>query len=423
MIQNHATMDTVDRPPCRVARNALAVLAVSFVSQLGTASIYVISARAAAPDQFGAVISLIGLVTTFVGVADFGCNALASRDLAARRRTVSDVVSGMVSRAMLVSLGAGLLSIVLASLSLYAMPLAILGAGLAVSMSGSFAVQALLRGQNRALLSSLAMAMDRSLALAVLFLLLSLGAHPIGSLLLALTLGSTVVTLIGCMYFSRGFLNISGYWRGWPYRGSMSFGVTASATSLQTLDVSVIHWSSGALGAGEYGAVARWTAPLNMIVGAYLQPALPELARQRDLRSALRRLKSSVVILGIAWLAAITAAIASPWIISATLGASYAGSAPVFSLLALATIPAGLNQLFLLLFQAQGFEKDAAVRLVFSVALQLSLIAILSHFWNAAGAAAAILTAQIVLATWLIFHSFRLTRPLARQEALLCNNS
>jgi O-antigen/teichoic acid export membrane protein len=380
-----------------VGRSAAAVLATSVIAQMATACSYVFAARWAGVVEFGRMAAIIGLITAGVGLLDFGTSTYSTRELAARRMSAEEAVNRLGGKCVLALVvgisGTAILTILewVSAIESILIPLT------SVAMTASLGLQGIMRGLGRPVLASSIPALERGVALGLLVALALVEIpRPATGFLIAICSGCAIVSFGFILRLTRiagGALRLA-----MPYRGVAGFGVAASATSLQSLDVTLIAAASSAAAAGQYSAVSRWVAPLNLVTGALVQASFPVMSAERTTRSALRRIRPALWLIGLAWLGAGLTALLSPWLVTTILGSQYAHSAGVLSLLALATMPAAFSQITMTFLQARRRERAASMRVVFCVSVQLVLVGPASSHGGAMGAAAAILGTQVLLA-------------------------
>jgi O-antigen/teichoic acid export membrane protein len=385
-----------------VASDTVFILLASITSQAAAAGTYLIVARSAGPTGFGHALAMSGLVLSLVGLAEFGTSNLATREIAADRVTVTSALHAALSRAMVMTVaGVGVAAIMRAvgqATNSEATMVVVLVAG----MSLSTGLQGLMRGVRRVRLASWLGASDKVLGLAIVIVTLMTG-HQAGvmTLLLALSAGPWLVSfyVIALLISSQ---EVKRPRWAHPYKGSLGFGLTSSVTSVQSIDATAIAWLAGPSAAGQFGAVSKWVAPFNLVVAALSQAALPRLAAASTTALALKVLMQGLWAPGLSCAAALITAVISPWIVGILLGSAFSGSAPILSLVALATIPAGASQIALTLLQARGAEGRAARNIVLAVVMQLVAICLGSMLFGAIGSGAAILMTQTLLAGMLV---------------------
>ena len=380
-----------------------ALVLLSFGTAQATSAItFLFAARHAGPEAFGRVVSLVGVVATVVGIVDFGGNTLVTREVAARRMSLAGAAGRITTKALVMAALGAILGMALRLVNLVTLTEAALAGLCGVAMTVSLGLQCILRGIGKATISGWLSALDKVLGLGTFTGLSAfVGLRPSLALLVALCAGPVIASTLGALWLAltvgvRRIRLIS------PYRGSLGFGLTSTATSLATLDAPTIAAIGGSVAAGHYGAVARWVNPLNLVSSAFVQAALPVLTAEPSTRSAMRRLRSGGWLLAASWVFAAATAALSPWMVPRLLGPGYEHSAPVLALLALSTIPSGISQVALTMLQARGRENAAAGRMLVAVFTQLLSIGIGSAILGGAGAAVGVLGAQVMLVLLLI---------------------
>ncbi len=393
-----------------LSHSTILVLISSVVSQASVAATYLIVARSEGPAEFGRVMALVSLILSAVGLLEFGTSTLLTREIASNRMTLRQAAHGLFSR-MLVMLGvAAFIAVGLLALRRASPAEAMMLALLAMSMTLSTGLQGVIRGLGKVQAASWLGATDKCVGFLVVAIDLVWRHNASGlSLMLGLTLGPAVVSMYILGWL---LLRVPPSPVRWvhPYKGAFSFGLTSAVTSVQTLDTTAIASLAGTEAAGQFGAVSRWVGPLNLIVAAFTQAAFPALAADVSSAIAFKRLMSGAWILGLSWAAALLTALLSPWLVDLLLGSEYRHSAPVLSLMALATVPAAISQVTLMLLQARGDERRAAGRITAAVVLQLLMVSLGSVLFGSLGAAGAILLTQALLAAVLGKQVRRLLR-------------
>lgn len=119
----------------------------------------------------------------------------------------------------------------------------------------------------------------------------------------------------------------------------------------------------------------------------------------------------------LAMMVAAVLAFSSTWLVETLLGSSYRGGATVLTVLALAAIPAVLNQPLFVALQFLGRDGAVALILASVVLLQLALVAVLAPHVGALSCALAVLAAQVLqLVSFLLLaaHEIRTPRSVPR---------
>ncbi len=255
---------------------------------------------------------------------------------------------------------------------------------------------------------------ERGGSAAVMLLLIEAGTPTHTALWIALASGTGVAAL--CAHVATPRTARFGTQHGWianPWKGSVSFGFSGVANSVQSLDAAILGWVAGPASAGVYGAVSRWTQPLGLPVNAFAVTALPHMARARSHRDAMRAVASGTWLLAVALLGALFVAAAGGWLAPLLLGPGYRASGGVLQLLALATIPGILTQPLSVFLQSRGAERAVARWFLGTVGLQMLLLIFLAPGLGALGAAAALGGMQVVLLLGLASNVARMMRSVA----------
>lgn len=383
-------------------RRSLVIAASTAIAQAIVAVLYIVAARAAGPEQFGAVVAAIAAATFLAGLFDFGTNNFWVREVSSGQIKFSDVYARIAWKGFFIFIAgttlALLASVYLPETSFYAT--GILGFSMALFQSSLVPLKASLQTTKLAII----MTTERVLAF-VTFLLLSttkIQAHE--ALVYSLASGSVLAAIISLSISPRPDTLIMKTLKPiWPWRGSLAYGMGGVTISAQTLDATILHAVAGPIAAGTYGAVNRWTQPLGVFASAFATTGLPYVARSQSLRKSYKELKHAWWLLGIAGVICILVAALSPLIVKLLLGAQYADSAAVLSILAIGTIPALINQPLYVFMQAMNLDKKVAPAVIFSVLLQLALCAALGLVYAELGAAIALALGQAVLLSLLMW--------------------
>src|SRR5690606_11988229 len=128
------------------------------------------------------------------------------------------------------------------------------------------------------------------------------------------------------------------------WQGSGAYGVTSLAISAQQLDVAILGQVAGAVPAGIYSSVNRWTQPMGLIASSFAGAATPFVAGAESWRAGLRYALSALWLLGLAVLVCAVMAIIAPFVVPWLLGDAYLPATPVLRMLAIACVPMVLSQ-------------------------------------------------------------------------------
>jgi len=378
------------------SRQAVLLAGATGLSQLAVAVVYILVARWADPAGYGLVVAAVAVGTTAAGVFDFGANSLWVRELASGRLDRREAGARAATKLLLASVIAAVAGTLLAAL----VPNSTLwvAAPIALGLTGGLVFQVPLRAAAQSHLTAIGVVVGRFTGLGLLLALVAAGVSPVDCLWLALLVGSIVeaithlvVTPASYRYIMRGFIPRN------PWKDSRHYGVHGVAMSLQNLDVSILNALGGAVAAGLYGAVNRWTQPLGIVINAYTSASMPFVARARRWREVSTHLRSGLWMPALAVVACVAVAGGAPWIVPLLLGTQYSGSTAVLVALALGTIPAIANQPLAVFLQALGSDATVARVTLSAVVGRLALVALVATQWGAMGAALAFGTSQAVM--------------------------
>lgn len=383
---------------------------------------YAFAARGSLPQAFGMGVALIAAASVAAGAADFGLANLLIRERASSRIQSIELAIRLVERLLLsAAIGAVVMMIVVvagAALGYSMVPFAaaVLAVGLAtVAMQSS---QIPLRAAGRLREVAVATVVDRLIALACTLAFMGLGLTVTIALPAALAIGLIVDTAI-CAYLATGgrlrhhIVEVSrqvGPFKNWfgSWRGSSAYGVAAVVGSAQQLDVTVIGAMGGAVSAGEFGAVTRWTTPLLLPSTAMTQVGMAGAAGARDTKCALGVTFKDFWMLGFGVVAALAVAVFSGPVTMFVLGDAYKNSSTVLAVLAVAIVPTMFAQPVAMVLQNRGRDRLVAHALVGALVVRLGLAAALGKTFGAVGGAWAVLVQQALILIVLIVIIYRM---------------
>ncbi len=175
---------------------------------------------------------------------------------------------------------------------------------------------------------------DRSTGLVILLLALAGGVPPITAYWLAMSCGVVASLACGLIVNSAGIQMFRGTRLANPWRGCQGYAASSASISVATLDVTLLGVTSGAYQAGIYGAVNRWTQPIQLLADSFSQVAAPFMAAAATGRAAVSLVRRSLWIPALGLVVAVAMAVLAPFLIQVLLGPAYAKSAPTLALLA-----------------------------------------------------------------------------------------
>ena len=145
-----------------------------------------------------------------------------------------------------------------------------------------------------------------------------------------------------------------------PWTGSVSFGVTGIAASVQGFAIAAIGWTSGTDDAALIGAVNKWGQPIALLAAAYATSMFPSFARADSDRQAVRLLRPLRTIVAVGVAVAVGLILVSSLLVDLLLGARYDGADAILRLLLLAAVPVLVAQPLSALLQARGADRFVA---------------------------------------------------------------
>ncbi|MDN4490648.1 polysaccharide biosynthesis C-terminal domain-containing protein [Demequina sp. SYSU T00068] len=376
-----------------ISRQALWLVGSTVIAQAIFAVVYLLAARGGTPAEFGAAAAAAALGTAAAGYIDFGSNALWVRESARGKLRPTTIASLVLSKNIVAATLA--IAWIAATLTLFAdTPLWVAGTS-AFALVWSQTWQVPLRGAALIGRVSIAVIADRAVALAVLGGLLASGRSVAVAFGAALLIGPLVSGFV-CFWLTPRTIrpNLAHYRFTVPWRGSAAYGLSSAAVGSQSLDMTILSAVSSTVATGSYAAVSRWTQPLGMLANAFASVSVPHVAAAPSWKSAIEHARKSLWLLGLGIAGSIALAFGAPILVEFLLGPEYGPSAAVLRVLALAMVPAIVNQPMATFLQARGRDRSVSVVVVCGVALHLALVALLGSNFGALGAAVAFLAMQ-----------------------------
>lgn len=379
-----------------IGLQAIALAGCTGSAQLIMAFLYIVTARSSAPSEFGLVVTAIALSPIAVGLLDFGTNNYWTREFAANR--LNPALLGRRLASKLFYSAAALAVWTVVTFALFPTTKLWMAGPVALSIILTQSCQVPLRSLGRGDLVAIAVLLDKTVAGASFVVLTGFGTSPISALWLSLSVGGVSSALL-CWGLtprvSRPRLRLNRSTN--PWAASSHYGVATVAMTAQSLDIPMLTLFAGTGATGTYAAVSRWTQPMGLLAGAFSAASAPHVARAHSAAEAWNSARKAIWLLGAAGGLSLITAIFAPVIVSTLIGPNYPGSVEVLRTLAAATILSIVNQPVYVFLQARGFDKQIALITLFSVLIQLALVALLSSSMNAYGAAVAYLCTQLVL--------------------------
>jgi len=389
-----------------LARTASFLLSILIARQLG-------------PESFGrySVLWYVGFLAA--QVTDLGLHLVAMRQLSQGPRTDPRPIVAAVAAKLalnLASLGVAGAAAFLASASPVESVAALLLYAAALAGSWAELAGAVLRSRGRlAFEGGVLLLLRAGWLLAVAAALYSGGGLP--SIARALALGSLpalfAALLILWQAAGRRWARPAGSEVGLFLRQTAPLAVTSLITlTYLRVDVLLLAGLSGAAAAGLFAAAFRIIEGLFLFSGGIVAGAFPLLAAQVGsvrLGEASRFLLR--LLLGLALPAAAGLFLLSPSVIVFLYGEGFAGSAVPLRLLALALLPIYLNALTTHLLVASGRGRTLALLMAMRLSVGLGLDLALIPSMGPAGAAIAVLAAELSLALGSLFTIRRVFSP------------
>lgn len=379
-----------------IGGQAVALATTTGIAQVVMALLYIYTARASSPADFGLIVSAVAIGTTAVGILDFGTNSYWTRELASKRLSSSTLGHRLASKflyaAVALCVGAGIGALVLPTSSLW------VAGPIALSATLSQSSQVPLRGLGRGDLVALATLAEKLATALVFFILVAFHLSPILALWISLAVGSLSSAwicwrLIPTEDRPRLILRRSTN----PWASARHYGIANVAVTAQALDIPALTLFGGAGASGIYAAVSRWTQPMGLLASAFSAASAPHIARAHSAAEAWRTARKSIWLLGAAIGLSIFTAVFAPVLVDVLIGQKYSGSADVLRILALSTVLSIANQPLFVFLQSRGLDRPIALITVLSVLMQLALVFLLAPHIHAQGAAIAAVSTQFVL--------------------------
>jgi O-antigen/teichoic acid export membrane protein len=388
--------DAAPAPSGGLGRQATFLAGSTAFAQILTALIYLFAARVSGPTAFGQVVTAIAIATSAVGILDFGTNSLWIRETAKGALSTHDLARRALTK-ILIALGV----FAVGGVCLYLLspnPWLWTAAPIAMFLLISQTAQVPLRAHSRIGVVALSLVVDRLVGMLVLFGGMLIGADGAAALWLALVCGSIGGTLLLVSQMpGRRRLLVTPELGHHPWRGSGFYGLSSMAVTSQSLDVAIMSAVAGPAAAGIYGAVNRWTQPMQLAVSAFAAAAVPVVARAQSWSTAWPQVKKALWLPVMAVIACVVVIIGAPFFVDVLVGEAYADSATVLRVLAIGTLFAIGNQPLAVFLQSLG--RDRAVSFITApvVILQLLLVAALASLYGAVGAALAFVAVQVAM--------------------------
>jgi O-antigen/teichoic acid export membrane protein len=366
-------------------RRSLNVQAAVLVVGTGTAQIlvaavYILTARGMQPDQFGSVVTAIGLGMAGAGFVDLGANSYLIRELASHRISRRELNARVSNRFVVVL---GLAAIVVVGAALTAPGFVATG----VLLLTTSTVQTLLvplRAAQRSETVGWLIAIGRAFTVVIFWGQTAIGVASSSALWMSLALGD--LALMACILVVTPSTDrlLFAVRRGVnPWSGAQWYAVSTASVSAQQLDLPILAAISGATAAGIYGGVNRWIQPLLLAVGAFTAAAAPFFAAATRIVVLKQQLLRASWILVTAVTLCLVVFATAPWLVTVLLGQEYSDSAPVLRWLALAVLLNTINQPLFVALQSRNFDQLAAVIVAVTVGIQLVCVASLAPAYGA----------------------------------------
>lgn len=362
------------------------------ISQSASMLVYALTARSDTPANYGQLTATIAWVTVASGVAVWGSNLVASRNVATGTFSISGFRDWLRSRMLVFSLGSLVIlpagSVVLHSL--------VAGVGLAAFfalINGTSAVGSWFLGREDYRTLFAASAFSRVVLLIVTALLVM--ADRLTATLLPVLLAGVLLLETLWLYANlpkdegrRRYVN--------PWRGTLTVGAATSASGLQQLDTPLVAAVAGAGQAGFYSAVLRWTNPMTLVSTAFAGASLSQIAAAKSRRTLLE-----VYVIGLRLLPVPLIGLVALWVLAGPLvefilGSAYSESALVLRILLVGTIPRMMYEPLFVTLQTRGDERWALMSVLIYTSTLLLGVGAGAFMAGAVGAAVGWAFGQLV---------------------------
>jgi len=383
-------------PKRSLGTQAVTVAIATGLAQAIVAILYLAAARASNVEDYGHVVAAVAAGVASFGLLDLGTNALWVREISAGRLPPNELFRRATWKIVYI-FGVAVAWAALVHTFLPGSPYWISGF---VTFAQAFAqvVQAVMRAGGRSELVGASILIDKGTAAVVFFALWSAGVDVLVAFVLSLVIGPVTSGILSNWALLRD--RRIRFVRGGPvnpWKGARNFAVSNVADTARSYDVTLAAEFGGAVAAGTYGAVNRWTQAIELLTFAFSSSSAPYMASAPSARAAVKYLRSAIWLPLLAILGSCVVILIAPWVVDLLLGEAYAGSADVLRILAAGTIASNLNQPMFVFLMARGKDRAGAVIVTTAVATILSLVAILTPSLGAIGAALAYVVGQVFL--------------------------
>lgn len=410
--------------PRSLTGHTFVVATSTAISQVLYAFLITLVASRAGPADFGDAAVAMGCGGFFAGILDFGSTSYAVRELAAGRMTQVRYWDCLRGKLAVCGLGTAAIAVVG-----YVASIPELGVVAALTMVGRTLVMGVTvppRAGRQFLRVAVVTLMERVSAV-LIFVLLFMGLAPnvITALWWSLGLGAAIASLVGLALAGVKAESLRRFKLRNPWEGVAGYGTFSLAVSACTLDVVVLGFAGTSAQAGVYGAVGRWTQPVQLLSQALSSTATPFIAGARSTRAAFESVRGSmwVLALGVATCGLIVTL--APTVIPAVLGNGYLPSVRVLSILTVGAALVVVNQPLATFLQSRGYDKFVGVCTIATVILQLVGVWLVASSLGAVGAALCFGLAQLILTIALIIGARSLIRrdttALSQEAGLLAD--
>lgn len=379
-----------------LSQHALVFAAARAAGQLIMVAVHAVLARHIGVERFGVFTSAFALATVLSGLIDFGAGSYWVREYSAGRLSPPEFRSRSSGK---ICVG-GLVASLLLFAGFVGLPLefAVLVAGLLIaSVVYQTSQVILIAAQNNTKLSILVLS-ERVVLGGVFLALASLSP-----------LRTEISLVIAYMCSALVFISFTGLvvpelrpnfrdvaWRR-TWHGTRYYGISTCLISLQSTDVVIGGAVGGQAVAGAYGAVSRWTMPINLATQAFASLLNPIASAAKDRHDVWQQMRKSLWLPGASVLVAVVMAVFAGPLVLLVLGSAFEDSVGILRLMALAASLSCLAQVASTVLQARRRERTVAAGLAAAVSVQLLLVAPLVHWLGSAGLAVAAVVAQSVL--------------------------
>lgn len=390
---------------------------ILFINNMGSAGLaFIISiliGRGLGPQGLGQYAFIMAFLTPLITLADFGMGSLITRDVAQSPDTALPTLK-IATRALLPIAGSILILVWVVAPFLQLVPM--------VTVALAISAVLIMLDPWYGLYTALFRALQRMWPILVV---------NVGGLALQLALTWFVIQegmgLIGVatVLITINVLQLLATWRFWRVlnplpqtdcpeprirevlKRAWPFALAAVLNALQLrLNVLLLEHVSGDVSVGIYSAANRFVEAARLVPGAFFGALFPMLASLAAVPSAMQQtfLRALILLLAFSASFAIAMTLLGSLLIHLTYdprGTSFAGAAPILTLLAWALIPSLVSDLLTLYLYSLGQEHFVNMVIFSTLVAQLVIGFLLISRWGPEGAAISVGIVEGGSAAWL----------------------